>query len=700
MKNKIFIIIYFSFFMSASIYASTYAPWLTQIGLTDQVMFDSKGGEGQILGVVDSGISPTSSAFYNGQILTNLSSFAGVSFRPSDGFRDDEGHGTAVAEIAAGHTLLPFKAKRGGYITEANSIIGVAPDAQIIAEKVLNNKGYGYSSDIANGIKKAADAGASVINVSISYDNDQDTIFAINYAASKNVFLVWAGGNEHTALINGQNTKGLTDTAINHLIFAGSVDASNKLSYFSNTPGTGALINTDGIKTPYASRWAMAPGENILAHDIARNPDAYYSWTGTSMSTPIISGSLLLLENAWPILKTNGTAANLLLETATSLGKSSVYGHGLINLTNALNQPNGVLSLKLANGSSVALSTLTSSTVLGGALGAQPAMRAKLASYTTFDSYARDFTVDLSGLLTTKQKLFSEKLNTGVINTSTLYTMQTDLAGNTTTWGYGLPVQFSYAKALYANDDWAALSSELGVSNLASLAQGDGLAVYGRNINPVTRLALSWSNANQASSSNINIGLAHQINNIALLGLNYSLLSENNGLLGSTYNTDSLLNFGANNTSNHVGLSALFNFLPSSKLLLEAALSQTNSATAKGLLAGISPIQSNSLGIGIMQNALFKDNDSLVISLKQPLRIASGQVGILVPSLDTQGLPIFNTEYVSLAPTGREIDYKISYDRPLNKILSLSLQAVYYKDLANIKGKNDINMGVLLKSYF
>jgi hypothetical protein len=424
------------------------------------------------------------------------------------------------------------------------------------------------------------------------------------------------------------------------------------------------------------------------------------------MSTPIISGALLLLENAWPILKTNGTAANLLLETATSLGKTSLYGQGLINLTNALNQPNGVLSLKLANGSSVSLLNLTRSTVLGGALGAQPAVRAKLARYTMFDNYKRDFAVDLSGLLETKshlrhakQKLFSEKLNTG-INTPTVYSMQLDPAGNATAWGYGLPVQFSYAKALYANDDWAALSSELGVSNLASLAQGNGLAVYGKNLDPSTRFAMSWSNASPANSSNINIGLAHQINKTAGLGLNYSLLSENHGLLGSAYDTDSVVNFGINNTSNHIGLSALFNFLPRSKLLFEAALSETNSAAARGLLAGTSIIQSRSLGMGIMQNALFKEQDSLVISLKQPLRIASGQVGILVPSLGPQGFAILNTEYVSLVPSGREIDYKISYDRPLGKALSLSLQAVYSKDLANIKGKNNINLGMLLKSYF
>jgi tRNA U34 5-carboxymethylaminomethyl modifying enzyme MnmG/GidA len=39
---------------------------------------------------------------------------------------------------------------------------------------------------------KAADAGASVINVSISYVSTADTVSAINYAAGRGAFIVWA----------------------------------------------------------------------------------------------------------------------------------------------------------------------------------------------------------------------------------------------------------------------------------------------------------------------------------------------------------------------------------------------------------------------------------------------------------------------------------------------------------------------------
>lgn len=708
--------------------ASTYAPWLTQMGVTDKVMSDAKWGSGQVLGVVDSGIRTADPAFFDGQILVDRSSCAATTFHCPNGFYDDEGHGTAVAEIAVAHSPMPYNTKKGEYLTQANSTMGIAPYAAVFVEKVLNDQGYAYSADVANGIKKAADAGASVINVSISFDNDWETVSAINYAANKNVFVVWAGGNSGVALLGGDSVRGLTPSAVDHLIFAGSVDASNHISQFSNKPGKGFLINTQGDKTLYSSRWAVAPGEDILAHDIVRDDNHYYAWTGTSMSAPLVSGALLLLENAWPILKTNGTAANLLLETATSLGSVTTYGQGLINLTQALKQPNGSLSLKLADGSSVPLSMLRETTVLGNAMGPQSAIRSKLEHYTSFDHYARDFDVNLSGLMKTESSLVKhyplpKEIHEG-INTLKLqdgselsyaiydaqggvtqllasqsgYIMHVDPIGNAIAWGYGFPVQFAYAKALYMHEDWAKLSNELGVSNLANLAQGDGLAVYGKNLDTDTRFAASWSS--RGDNANLNVGLMRRMNNKAALGIHYSLLNENNGLLGSSYGTHSILNFGNNNKSNHVGLSALLNVLPQSKLLLELALSETTGRVNKGLLVRSGVIESQALGMGIMQNALFKSDDSLVVAIKKPLRISAGKIGVMISSLDRQGYPVFETEYVTLAPSSQEIDYKISYGRPLNKVLSLSLQAIYYKNVSNRKGENDASVGLLLKSCF
>ena len=230
--------------------AQTYAPWLRQIGITNSIESAANWGKGQVLGVVDTGINATHPQFAAGQVSQALSSCAAVSFRCSNGFADDNGHGTAVASIAAGNRTSQFSTiTAGGYTTVAGNFIGVAPAANIIAEKVLNAAGSGYSTDVANGVKKAADAGASVINVSITYGNDAATVAAINYATAKGAFIVWAGGNSAQNLLNNLNTSGLTQVAIQHLIFAGSVNSANVASSFTNKPGSGSLVNTTGTKT-------------------------------------------------------------------------------------------------------------------------------------------------------------------------------------------------------------------------------------------------------------------------------------------------------------------------------------------------------------------------------------------------------------------------------------------------------------------
>ncbi len=228
--------------------ADTYAPWLTQIGLNDKVMSAANWGRGMWLGVVDTGIASNASVFAKGQVSSQLSSCAAVSFKCKNGFQDDQGHGTAVAEIAAGYQKATFNSQYGGYKVSVGNVISVAPDANLIAEKVLNAAGSGYSTDVANGIKKAADAGAAVINVSITYGNGADIVAAINYAAAKGAMLVWAGGNSSQTLLNGANTNGLTPAAIQRLLFVGSVNASNRLSSFSNTAGSGSLVATNGTK--------------------------------------------------------------------------------------------------------------------------------------------------------------------------------------------------------------------------------------------------------------------------------------------------------------------------------------------------------------------------------------------------------------------------------------------------------------------
>lgn len=735
--------------------AQTYAPWLRQIGLTNTVASAANWGYGQLLGVVDTGINATHPEFATGQVSQALSSCAAVSFKCSNSYFDDNSHGTAVASIAAGYRASLFSATSGGYTTSVGNLISVAPRANIVAEKVLNSAGSGYSTDVASGVKKAADAGASVINVSITYMNDAATVAAINYAAAKGAFIVWAGGNSTQNLLNGANTTGLTDVALKRIVFAGSVNSANTISSFSNKPGSGSLVTTSGAKTGYSARWIMAPGESILAPITTYGNTAYGFWSGTSMSAPIVSGSLILLQSSWPILKTNGTAANLLLATASDLGAKGVditYGNGIVNLTQAF-QPYGTLTVTKANGQTVAVSALTGSLISSGALGSLSSVQSKLSNYTSFDGYARNFSVNLSGLIKTPTagtslnalpsnafgapkviKFTGGEIAFSLQTTSDTsfpatrgltsedaipaqlvgYSTFTNLQGDVTGLGYGVSSSYPFAKALFNNESTALSQVDFDLSGTSGLSQRGYQFSYGMALNDQLRIAAGLTSSGSSmgvapwlpqattpTTVQAKIGLSYQFAENLSAAITYSNLAESSSLLGASYDSSSALSLGGNQTD-VIGLGMTYRLSRDSQWLFNAEFGRTRggSAGSNSMFGETSEIYSQAFGVAYMQENIWKNHDRLTASIKQPLRVSSGKASLITADVDSDGVAVYNKDWVNLEPSGREIDFALNYKMPLNKRSSLALQGQYQRDALNIEGNHQSSIGVMLQSSF
>jgi hypothetical protein len=193
----------------------------------------TRGGAGTVIGFVDSGIVPEGAVFagtpglgaaptsFRGECRT-APDWSESSCTPKivgaqwfvDGFgserlrdasslsaRDDDGHGTAVASVAAGNDGLTAR----GRGQRLGTFAGVAPDARIATYKACwtapdpDDDGCA-ASDVVSAIDRATADGVDVLNVSVASDGApdpaEDTVQrALLGAAEADVVVVAAAGN-------------------------------------------------------------------------------------------------------------------------------------------------------------------------------------------------------------------------------------------------------------------------------------------------------------------------------------------------------------------------------------------------------------------------------------------------------------------------------------------------------------------------
>lgn len=224
-------------------------------------------------------------------------------------FSSYSGHGTIVAGIAAGAS------------NNNKGITGVNWNSKIMPLKALNDSGIGYSDKVATAIKYAADNGAKVINLSLGFQSDDPFLkFWIDYAYSKGAVIVAAAGNE-----------------------GGSVIYPAK---YDNVIAVGAT-DSDDVKTSWSNYGpeldVVAPGQGVLSTywTLQNNTNLYVYASGTSMSTPQVSGLAALIFSYIPNIN-NASVAEFIKNRADKVAAmgginfNNLYGNGRINSLNSL----------------------------------------------------------------------------------------------------------------------------------------------------------------------------------------------------------------------------------------------------------------------------------------------------------------------------------------------------------------------------
>ena len=158
------------------------SQWGTVQTRVNQAWSSVRGASRVVIAVVDTGVTTTPDLA--GRVLP------GHDFvNRDDDPRDDSGHGTMAAEVAAAN----------GY--NGAGIAGVCWACRILPVKVLGRDGSGSYSDIAEGIRYAADRGANVINLSLSGTDDSRLLRdAVAYATAKGSLVLAAAGNDGSSV--------------------------------------------------------------------------------------------------------------------------------------------------------------------------------------------------------------------------------------------------------------------------------------------------------------------------------------------------------------------------------------------------------------------------------------------------------------------------------------------------------------------
>lgn len=244
---------------------------LAQIGAPDAWAIST--GAGVVIGIVDSGVD-ASHPDLAGKIDAQADCLGG-SCREGTA-RDSDGHGTAVAGIAAATT------------GNGAGIAGVAPDAHLVVARVLGPDGSGVTEDINRAIQWVVDKGARIVNLSLG---EPDLVIVsrlgtplrpgVEYAWSRGAIPVLASGNYED--LSGSGSANYGDL---HALVVGATDKSGKVPGYSTALGNAMW----GLVAPGGS--GAGPGADV----ISPLPGSRYGWVaGTSMAAPHVSGALALL---------------------------------------------------------------------------------------------------------------------------------------------------------------------------------------------------------------------------------------------------------------------------------------------------------------------------------------------------------------------------------------------------------------------
>lgn len=635
-------------------------------------------GAGVTVAVIDSGI-----AAGNPEFAGRISS-ASTDVVSTRGIVDESGHGTAVSSV-----LLGAKNDSGTH--------GVAFGATLLALRTdtvgscTGAQGECTHSDtaIARALDLAVQNGAKVANLSLGGDSPNPTLrAAMQRATQAGMVIVISAGNDSAvnpdpfALIAADTT-----IARNQIIIAGAYDATKTISDFSNRAGSGAAY------------YLTAFGSRVRSID---EMGAAFLFSGTSFAAPHIAGAAALLAQAFPNL-TGQQIAQLLLENADDLGTAGtdgIYGRGGLNVGRAF-APRGATSLA---GSAIPLTLGADAVTLSPAMGdaAQTGLGAVM-----LDSFNRAYVVDLArgvaparpaltlsaslaqpprfASLARGQAIAGLSFASSPIGIGAIPDNQAQLrvargqsgfvAGQlnprtSVAFGFGqsgasLAGQLdgrSEPAFLVARGGGDALGFERRSDSAASMRHqlgAWGLTIAGEAGDALVRTGDRRRFFERSPYSVVGIAADRRFGNLRVAA-GLTLLDEQQTVLGGRFGPV----FGAAGGAETVFADLRADWAMGKGWSLGGSARQGwTRFAAGGIATGNARLVSQAFALDLQKAGLFAADDRFALRVAQPLRVASGGIGLNLPvDYDyATGAVSYADRRLNLAPNGREVDVEASY---------------------------------------
>ena len=227
---------------------------------------------------------------------------------------DDNGHGTHVAGLVAGDGTASMGKYRGA-----------APGCGIISLKVLDRYGTGSQDDVLRALRWIRENRQQyrirVVNISVgttcnSKRNHARLLESVEQLWDEGVVVVTAAGNQ------GPRPGSITAPGSSKkVITVGSSDLLEGRSAISGRGPTAECVCKPDI---------VAPGNKIMSC-VPGKPYSYGVKSGTSMSTPLVTGAIACALEKNPAL-TNTDSKTMLMNSAEDMGlPQNLQGWGKFN---------------------------------------------------------------------------------------------------------------------------------------------------------------------------------------------------------------------------------------------------------------------------------------------------------------------------------------------------------------------------------